>query len=58
MSSRMGRPKVEKPKIVIAKARIDEETDSRLIGYCERNGTNRTEVIRKGIELVLRNTKE
>ena len=58
MPSKMGRPKVEKPKIVIVKAGIDVETSRRLLDYCKKNQTNRAEVVRKGIELVLRNTKE
>lgn len=54
----MGRPKAEKPKIMEAKARIDEETNNRLLAYCERNGISRTEVVRRGIDLVLEYTKE
>lgn len=53
MSPRTGRPKAEKPKTLEVKARIDEETNKRLLDYCERNNTNKTEVVRKGIDMVL-----
>lgn len=53
MSPRTGRPKAEKPKTLEVKARIDEETNKRLVDYCERNSTNKTEVVRKGIDMVL-----
>ena len=55
---RTGRPKAENPKTIEIKARIDEETNKKLINYCEKNNTNKTEVIRKGIDLVLRKTKK
>ena len=49
----MGRPKVANPKTIEVKARIDAETDRRLVEYCEKNGVTKTEVVRKGISLVL-----
>lgn len=58
MSPRTGRPKAEKPKTIEVKARIDEETNKRLVDYCKRNDTNKTEVVRKGIDMVLGNKKE
>lgn len=58
MSPRTGRPKAEKPKTIEVKARIDEETNKRLVDYCKRNSTNKTEVVRKGINMVLGNKKE
>lgn len=57
MSPRTGRPKAEKPKTLEVKARIDEETNKRLLDYCERNNTNKTEVVRKGIDMVLEEEK-
>ncbi len=53
MSPRTGRPRAEKPKTIEVKARIDEETNNKLIDYCEKNSTSRTDVVRKGIDLVL-----
>ena len=58
MAPRTGRPKAEKPKTIEVKARIDEETNNRLVDYCEKNGTSRTEVVRKGIDMVLGETKK
>lgn len=58
MSPRTGRPKAEKPKTIEVKARIDEETNKRLVDYCKRNNTNKTEVVRKGIDMVLGDKKE
>lgn len=54
MSPRTGRPKVDKPKTIEVKARIDEETNKRLIEYCEKNNTTKTEVVREGIEKVIK----
>lgn len=53
MSPRTGRPKVDKPKTIEVKARIDEETNDNLIKYCEAHKVSRTEVVRKGIEKVI-----
>ena len=58
MSPRTGRPKAEKPKTIEVKARIDEETNKKLVNYCEKYNTNKTEVVRKGIKLVLGETKK
>lgn len=58
VSPRTGRPKAEKPKTIEVKARIDEETNKRLVDYCKENRTNKTEVVRKGIDMVLGNKKE
>ena len=53
MSPRTGRPKSEKPLNVEVKARIDSELNKHLEDYCLRKKTTRTEVVRKGIKLVL-----
>lgn len=58
MSPRTGRPKAEKPKTIEVKARIDEETNKKLVDYCKKNRTNRTEVVRKGIDMVLGETEK
>lgn len=58
MSPRTGRPKAEKPKIIEVKARIDEETNNRLVDYCNKNNVSRTDVVRKGINLVLGEIKK
>ncbi|CYU92732.1 Uncharacterised protein [Streptococcus suis] len=53
MSPRTGRPKSEKPLNVEVKARIDAELNKQLEDYCLQKKTTRTEVVRKGIKLVL-----
>lgn len=53
MSPRTGRPKVENPLTVEVKARIDIETNEKLIKYCKENNVSRTEVVRKGIKQVI-----
>lgn len=53
MAPRTGRPKVDKPKSIEVKARIDEELNTRLEKYCEEKKTTRTEVVREGIIKVL-----
>ena len=53
LSPRTGRPKSDRPKTIEVKARIDAETDKMLSEYCERNSVTKTDVVRKGIELVI-----
>jgi hypothetical protein len=53
MSPRTGRPRVDKPKTIEVKARIDEETNERLEEYCKKNQVSRTDVVRLGIKKVL-----
>lgn len=58
MSPRTGRPKAENPLTVEVKARIDIETNEKLIKYCSDNNVTRTDVVRKGIQLVIENGKK
>lgn len=53
VSPRTGRPKVENPLTVEVKARIDVETNKKLVEYCKKNKVTRTEVVREGIVRVL-----
>lgn len=53
LSPRTGRPKSERPKEIEVKARIDTETDKRLQEYCKTHNKTRTDVVRKGINLVI-----
>ncbi len=53
MGRKTGRPKSDNPKTITVKARIDAATDSRLQKYCAENNLTRTDVVRKGIELVV-----
>lgn len=57
MSPKIGRPKSKNPKSIDIKVRIDEETNGKLIKFAEKNNITRTEVIRKGIDLVLNKKK-
>lgn len=54
---RTGRPKLDKPKGIEVKARIDEDTDKRLQEFCKKHKRTRTDVVREGIELVLSQKK-
>ena len=51
--SQMGRPKLDNPKFITIKARIDEETNKKIMNYCQSTGKTRTEVVREGILLIL-----
>ena len=53
MSPRTGRPKVENPKSVDVKIRIDKELNAKLLVYCDVHGVTRVEAIRQGIHLLL-----
>lgn len=46
---KMGRPVVGSPKIVDVKVRIDEETNKKLLKFCEEHGITRAETIRQAI---------
>lgn len=52
-SKKTGRPKSKKPKNVDVKIRIDEETNQKLLLYCEEHQITRVEAIRQGIHLLL-----
>jgi len=53
VSPRTGRPKAENPLNVDLKIRFDQDTNIRLLAYCEKHGVTRTEAIRRGIHLLL-----
>lgn len=57
MSSKMGRPKADTPKINDVKVRLDDSTHAKLLSYCKENGLTKAEAIRKGIELLLSESK-
>ena len=52
-SKKVGRPKIKNPKNVDVKIRIDEETNQKLLSYCEEQQITRVEAIRQGIHLLL-----
>lgn len=53
MSPKTGRPKAEAPLTVEVKARIDKETNEKLVKYCQENNVTRTDVVREGIKRVI-----
>lgn len=57
MAPRSGRPKVENPKNIDVKVRLDSVTSKKLDEYCEEYGLTRAEAIRRGIHLLLANKK-
>lgn len=58
MSPRTGRPKSKNPKNVDIKVRFDEESNNRLLQYCEEHQTTKTAAIRKAVDLLIRNEKK
>lgn len=49
MSPRMGRPKIDNPKCIDIKVRIDKELNTQLLSYCKNKGITRAEAVRQGI---------
>lgn len=52
--AKLGRSIIGKPLIINIKARIDEDTNNKLIEYCKKYNISKTDVIRKGIDMVLK----
>lgn len=50
--SPMGRPPIENPKNKRLQVRVDDKTIQLLDECAELKGTNRSEIVREGIELV------
>ncbi|WP_434750300.1 CopG family transcriptional regulator [Paenibacillus amylolyticus] len=60
-SKKMGRPKSDNPKSKTIEIRVDEEILSNLDVAAEKLNTNRSAIVRKGIEKIyeeLQNKKE
>ncbi len=55
---KVGRPKSNNPKSIEVKVRFDEITNNKILKYCKKNNITRTELIRKGVELVLETEKD
>ncbi len=53
MSPRTGRPKLDNPKDVDIKVRLDSQTNERLLEYCKANNLTRAAALRKGVYLIL-----
>lgn len=52
-SKKIGRPKIDNPKNIDIKVRLDEKTNKDILNYCEKNSLTRAEAIRQGIYLLL-----
>jgi metal-responsive CopG/Arc/MetJ family transcriptional regulator len=52
MAPTMGRPPVDNPKSERLQIRVDKGTIELLDECAERKGTNRSEIIREGIQLM------
>lgn len=52
MSPKTGRPKSNNPKDTRIQIRLDKETISKLDGCAKNAQTTRSEIIRRGIDLV------
>ncbi|WFR65322.1 ribbon-helix-helix protein, CopG family [Paenibacillus amylolyticus] len=51
-ANKMGRPKSDKPKSRTIEIRVDEEIMSKLDISAEKLNTNRSDIVRKGIEKI------
>lgn len=58
MSPRIGRPKAMNPKNCDVKVRLDDETNQKLMKYCEERNISKAEAIRQGIHLLLNQHKK
>ena len=54
MTKKRGRPYASKPKTVRYSIRLDDDTERKLIIYCETHGITRGEAVRKAITILLR----
>lgn len=52
MSPRTGRPPKDNPKDIRIQIRLDKEILDKLDKCAEKNKTNRSDIIRQGIDLV------
>ena len=50
---KMGRPIIGEPKTVEIRTRIDEGLSEKINSYCKEKKSTRSDVLRKGIDLVL-----
>lgn len=55
--NKMGRPKSDNPKEFDVKVRLDRNTHTELLEYCEKNHTTKANAIRKGIRMLLNKEK-
>ncbi|MDR6718024.1 CopG family transcriptional regulator [Paenibacillus sp. 2003] len=51
-AKKMGRPKSDKPKSRTIEIRVDEDIMNKLAISAEKLNTNRSDIVRKGIEKI------
>ena len=51
---KIGRPKSEKPKIYLLQVRVDKSKYEEIHDYCQLHGITKTELLREGIECILK----
>ena len=49
----MGRPKINNPKLIDLKVRVDEDTNQKILNYSSENNITKAETVRRGINLLL-----
>lgn len=49
----MGRPKIDNPKLIDLKVRVDNDTNDKILKYCTDNNVSKAETVRRGINLLL-----
>ena len=54
MGAKIGRPKIETPKDAIIKCRVTSEFSKRLDEYCKENNVSKTDVIVRGVEIIIK----
>lgn len=57
MSPRTGRPKIDKPKDIKYSIRLDVDTEKKLVLYCQKYNISKGEAIRRGLYLLLEESK-
>lgn len=57
MSPKLGRPKSDTPKDTMLRVRLDDEYCKKLDRCSEKLGISKSEVVRKGIDLVEQSIK-
>ena len=58
MSPKMGQKLTDNPKDVTIRARVDKSTVEKLDYLVEKNNSNRSDIIRKGIDIQYEESKK
>lgn len=58
MSPRTGRPKVDNAKTEKMSICLDGETKQKLNAYCEAEGVTRSEAVRRGVDLLVKEKEQ